>query len=1567
MAARFWVTTGTTGGTGNWSDSQNWSATTGGTAGASVPGSADTAAFDASSGSGTATVDSNVTIQTLTLTGFTGTLAFGTNSISLNSTALIFTGATTCSITGTPVINVTNATATATTVNVNAMTEANSISFNFTGGTYQLTIGNFSAFKNLNFVSSGTTGFGGTLLAHNSADFTIFGNLTLSSNMTHPASTLGYLFAATSGTQIVTSNGKTFDMPMAQTGVGGTTKLADAFAMGATRTFNFVNGNFDGNGQTITGALLLSASGGGVTSFKGLNTARPFTVTSSTTTFTGDNTTGAFGFTTGTLNLGGYILTALSFNSSNGNTRVLNFSTSTINVTNTAGGTLWTTATVTNLTVTGTPIVNISNSGAVATSVIPGALSEANAISFNFINGTYALTFLASANHAAKNVNFSGFGGTWVSRTSASTIYGNLTLSAVAGFSLAGSGGILTFGATSGVQLITSNGKTIDEPLTVNGVGGTVRLADPLTMGATRTLILTNGTLDLNNNVLTTGLFSSSNSNTRTIAFGTGNIVCNAAGGTLWTTATTTGLSVTGTPTVNISNSGAVATSVLSGTLTEAQAISFNFTTGTYALTFLATTDYAAKNVNFTDGLGATGFAGTWAARTLNSTIYGNLTLSSGMTLGTSSGACSFKASSGTQIFTSNTKSLNGCAFTMNSAGTTLQLFDALVATLSTITLVAGTFDANSQSISCNTVTSTGTVAVKNYSSTGNSTFYLTSGTLTQGAANTFFSFQYTAGTLNLNGFNLTCAGNMFSNNSNTRQINFGSSKIIVTGSGTNAFNFSTTTGLSTTGDALVEINNNTASSATVSCGTLPEAQSMSFNFVSGTYALTFLANLGDVAKNVNFSGFGGTWVGRTNANTIYGNLTLSAVAGFSFGASAGAIVFGATSGTQIVTTNAKTIELPLTVNGAGGTVQLADALLMGTTRAFTHTNGTLDLNGKTLTVGSSYTTAAGTKVLTFNGGTLICPAATTTAFNNAVPAGFSTVAGTGTGKISMTAATAKTFVGGGSTYNCTLSQDGSGTLTISGSNTFTTIANGAGIYPTTMTFTAGTTTTISNWDINGGIAQTVTINSTAASNYTFSKSSGIVFARYITISRSTATGGATWYASIESVDGGNNSGWIFGLAKFWVGGSNTWSNAASWATTSGGAGGAGINYADFAHLDLASGSITSTIDGNFTIQGMNISNFTGTLAFGTNSITLVNSVVPAGQITFLASSSYSVSGTPVVNVTNPTNIASTVTPSNPSEANTISFNFTGGTYALTFPTGSRVRSLNFTGFSGSIVGGSNTLSVYGNLTLSATATLAASTNTLSFPSTSATTRIITTNGVTIDRPLSFNGSGGSWRLADALTMASSRQLSHSNGTLDLNGKVLIVGTSYTTASGTKNLTFNGGELRCPAATTTAFNNAQPTNFTTTAGTGTGYIRMTGATAKTFVGGGSTYNCTLSNDTSGALTISGNNTFTTIANGTQPTTFTFTAGTTQTITNWGISGTAGNLVAINSSAAGTPASLSKASGTVSADYLSIQDSAAAGGASWYAGANSTNVSGNSGWIFSAPPVVTAGGNFFFMF
>ena len=318
---------------------------------------------------------------------------------------------------------------------------------------------------------------------------------------------------------------------------------------------------------------------------------------------------------------------------------------------------------------------------------------------------------------------------------------------------------------------------------------------------------------------------------------------------------------------------------------------------------------------------------------------------------------------------------------------------------------------------------------------------------------------------------------------------------------------------------------------------------------------------------------------------------------------------------------------------------------------------------------------------------------------------------------------------------------------------------------------------------------------------------------------------------------------------------------------------------------------------------------------------------------------------------------AVTVNSGSLNEANAIDFTFLAGSNTITLGAGTK-RNLSFAGYSGNV--GSNTdQTIYGNVHFGSGSFTGGLVGQWTFASTSATPRTITSNGRTLTFNLIFNGVGGTWVLQDALLQSTARRVTHTNGTLDLNAQTLTVGTDYTTATGTKNLTFNGGTLVCPG-TTTAFSNSAPTNYTTSVGTTypvAGKIRVTSASSKTFVGGGSTFNCTLDQAGTGQLTLTGatNNTFNDIINSVQPATVRFTAGTTTTFVNgFNLRGTAGNLITISSATAATH-TLSKASGTVSCDYLSITNSIATGGASWYAGANSTNVSGNTGWTFTAPP------------
>jgi len=233
-------------------------------------------------------------------------------------------------------------------------------------------------------------------------------------------------------------------------------------------------------------------------------------------------------------------------------------------------------------------------------------------------------------------------------------------------------------------------------------------------------------------------------------------------------------------------------------------------------------------------------------------------------------------------------------------------------------------------------------------------------------------------------------------------------------------------------------------------------------------------------------------------------------------------------------------------------------------------------------------------------------------------------------------------------------------------------------------------------------------------------------------------------------------------------------------------------------------------------------------------------------------------------------------------------------------------------------------------------------------------TQQISGNSPTFTQAILFNNIGGTVQLASAIK--ASGLVTLTIGTFDLQSYTMTVGSFNTNNSNTRTLAFGTGTLAITL--TGGFNATTATNLTTT---GSGTVSMLFVGTKSFVGGGGTYNCTLSQDALGTLTISGSNTFNTITNTVQPVIFKFTSGTTQTVTNFTVNGTAGNLVTINSSVSGSSASLSKSSGVVSVDYLSIKDSAATGGATWNPGTNSVNVSGNSGWLFPPP------NNFFMLF
>lgn len=401
--------------------------------------------------------------------------------------------------------------------------------------------------------------------------------------------------------------------------------------------------------------------------------------------------------TAGTMSLNTFTLSTGLFNSSNTNTRVLAFGTGNITLTG-VSTTIFDTTTVTGMTITGTLVVNcVATTGtAVQTrTFIVGNFGEAQSISVNINPGTSAVDIfrLATTTSALKDVTFSStFTGT-VNISNSISIYGSLDFGGATAY--AGTSTV-TFAATSGIKTIRTNGRTFGGGVTFSGVGGAWTCSDNLS--ATGTLTLTAGTFNLGGFNLTAAAFGSNNSNVRTLTQGAGTITLTGSSATIWNTGTSTNLTYPTTPTVDATYSGAVGSRTINTSATSQ--FNLNVTAGTDTITNVAGSGF--NNLNFT------GFAGTLA--NVGRFIYGNLTLSTGMTL--TAGALITQFSGvGTATITSNTQTMD-FPVTFNGTGTTNCLDALTLGATRALTFTNGTLNLKSGATSTvGSFVTTGTTA----------------------------------------------------------------------------------------------------------------------------------------------------------------------------------------------------------------------------------------------------------------------------------------------------------------------------------------------------------------------------------------------------------------------------------------------------------------------------------------------------------------------------------------------------------------------------------------------------------------------------------------------------------------------------------------------------------------------------------------------------------------------------------------------------------------------------------------------------------------------------------------
>lgn len=267
----------------------------------------------------------------------------------------------------------------------------------------------------------------------------------------------------------------------------------------------------------------------------------------------------------------------------------------------------------------------------------------------------------------------------------------------------------------------------------------------------------------------------------------------------------------------------------------------------------------------------------------------------------------------------------------------------------------------------------------------------------------------------------------------------------------------------------------------------------------------------------------------------------------------------------------------------------------------------------------------------------------------------------------------------------------------------------------------------------------------------------------------------------------------------------------------------------------------------------------------------------------------------------------------------------------------------------GNLLSFSGILSIYGNVSLNSSTTLA----NLKIRGTST----FSANGASISQfGASVSGWTGTIDLGSDLTCGTISIGNNLGLTFNTNDYDITV-NSYSKTFSVSSI----GTLNLGSSTITCYN-WYITPFTTvTLNAGTSTILLNGNGA--FTGGGLTYaTLSLMADT----TIKDSNTIGTLEVSAGKT-VSFEHGKTQVVNNFSLPGIAPNVV-LQSDSSGSQWYISKSSGTVTLTHVSIQDSNATGGATWQAGSFSINLGNNTGWAFvgtlSGPgsTSITMGGN-----
>ena len=1121
MADRYWV-----GGAGTWdtASTTHWSASSGGAAGASVPTAADNVIFNQAA-TYTVTMTGALACLNITVSAGTVTFATGTTPTLAVTGSMSLVAGTVWNSTGTITFN---ATTTGQTIATGGTTINAPITFDGIGGGWSLS-------------AALTTGVTLTTTLTNGA--LSLNNFNLTTGIFSSSNTNTRSIAFGSGNIILSHT------------TAAQTVLSMATATGFTWTSstnnpNITTGCFQAT-MSVTRTFVFGTTGGAATNSPNLYLASGASIATITTgSWFNELNFGTTAFTIAATNLNlNQLYTASS-------TSVLTALTATMRGT----GYVYTNTSIGPLVINSTNGTTYINSSTVTCTTCTLTSGTFDLYSNGTLTCSSTFTFGGGSLLNIGTINCTTFtvsAGTF-------TLYGGTITPSV---SFVITGGTFIYGIGTG---------TIAAVPTFTHTAGSVTFNQNYALTTTGTYTFTAGTLTIQPGyTLSTGIFSSSNTNTRTIAFGTpsdtGYIVLThtTAATVVLNMATVTGFSQTGIGGFQVADMANTRTFSVGNTAggSATTAPSLFFTTGASVPTL--TTGSWFKDLYFGDS--------TFNPGTTSLNIAGNLTMGNGTyttvtiamrgsgylwnrynTVSQSIGPLSINTTGTINIYPGYTFNCTTFAMTAGTLDTTG--LGGSITCSSTATYTGGTITLTDGQINCTTFTLNGPSWTFNSGTLIPSvSFVLTSGsftyggnanlneatlplfthtagtvtlnkTFTMGSAGASGTYTFTAGTLTISdGYSLQCAV-FSSSNANTRTINFGTVRytpayynypnggsnglppayinLYNTTAGTTVLNMATATGFTYTGSGVFSFGG--ASAGTMVFGTTGGSTTNAPNLFSQNASLTITS---------------GSWFNVfniiNNATTTTAPLVnvVEAFIMYPQGTHTGVTIAPQLSTTSII--NEGQTFGGLTLNVAGINVLLSESLFLA--GALTLTQGTLNMNTYDVTSATFSSSGTATRAILGIG----------TNTYNVTGATFTNASGTGLTMsgftINMNSATAKTFAGGGGSFP-TLNQGGAGALTITGTNTFYNITNT--VQPASVTFTAATTTTFRYFNLSGNAGNLVTITSATAANHTLSMSGGVANTQYMSISRSTATGGAGWIAD-QSTNGGNNSGWVFAAPNF--------------------------------------------------------------------------------------------------------------------------------------------------------------------------------------------------------------------------------------------------------------------------------------------------------------------------------------------------------------------------------------------------------------------------------------------------